>query len=199
MQKARDPILWLGAALVLVTALHGVISTAQWIGQPFPGFLLLENRVVASAGLTDWPAGQGGEIFQHELVAVEGLPLASPQQLEDRVRSLPIGAPVTYLFRSGERSFERVVRTRSFAGIDYILLFGAFFFCGIGLTGVALVIRFLRRRDPAARGVALSLWLIGMWTISLCAVQYARPSWTSMRSKWTRTREREEMTKMMID
>jgi signal transduction histidine kinase len=166
MQRARDPILWLGAALVLATALHGALWSAAWIGRPFAGFLLLGNGVVASAGLTHWPAVRGGDIYQREVAEVDGIPLSAPAQLDGHAQSLPVGTPVTYRFVSGEKSFDRVIPTRLFTGGDWILLFGSFLFAGLGLTGVAVVIRFLRRSDPAARGSALSLWLIGMWALT---------------------------------
>ena len=50
MQRIRDPILVLGLVLALLA------TSAAWIGRTFPGFLVLENRVVASAGLAHWPA-----------------------------------------------------------------------------------------------------------------------------------------------
>ena len=162
----RDPALWAACFLVLVTALHGFSVAGSWVGTSFPGFLLLENRVVPSAGLVHWPAVEGGEIFQRELVAVDGSPLASAGELARIVAERPVGTPVVYTFAGGAEPLERTIATRVFTAYDSTLLFGAFLFCGLGLCGVALLIRYLRRDDPAARGSAFSLGLIGMWALT---------------------------------
>jgi len=45
--------------VLLIAAVSCALTSSRWIGRPFAGFLLLENRVVASAGLAQWP-GTGG-------------------------------------------------------------------------------------------------------------------------------------------
>jgi len=66
MRLTRKPaIAALGVAL-LFFATWIAWSASAWVGRPFPGLLLLENSVVASAGLTSWPAVSEGRIFQHE-------------------------------------------------------------------------------------------------------------------------------------
>ncbi|MBW1885009.1 MAG: hypothetical protein JRJ58_15865, partial [Deltaproteobacteria bacterium] len=49
-----DPVLWTGSLLVLAAALYGISIAVSWVGQPFAGFLILENHVVPSAGLVHW-------------------------------------------------------------------------------------------------------------------------------------------------
>ncbi|MDJ0788581.1 MAG: ATP-binding protein [Myxococcota bacterium] len=166
MRTRRDPVLLVGALLVLAVTLHGLLSAAAWTGRPFAGFLLLENHVVPSAGLAHWPGTAGGEIYQRELVSIDGRLLEDPAQLQRHARSLPVGTPVTYRFGHGEDAMERVIETRLFKRSDFLLLFGSFLFCGLGLTGVALTIRFLRPHDPVGRGSSISLWLIGMWALT---------------------------------
>ena len=175
MRPVRDPILWTGAVLALSAALVGTLSSAAWVNRPFAGFLLLENRVVPSSGLAHWPAVRGGQLYQHELLTVDGQPLASAGDFHRHVASLPIGTPVAYRLQSGGDVVERVVATRLFEEIDYLLLFGSFLFCGAGLTGIALAIRYLRPFDPVARGSAVSLWLGGMW--ALTATDLYGPYW----------------------
>ena len=38
----------------LALAIRVTLPSLEWIGTPFPGFVLLTNRVVASIGLRDW-------------------------------------------------------------------------------------------------------------------------------------------------
>ena len=72
----RPAIPKLAALLLLTLAVTGMWEAACWVSRPFPGFLVLANRVVASAALPGWPATRGGEIFQHEVVAIDGVALA---------------------------------------------------------------------------------------------------------------------------
>jgi hypothetical protein len=154
MTHSRDPLL-LTAALLLLGV--GVLCTAQamsWIGRPFAGFLVLDNGVVASAGLSSWPATSGGEIYQLEVTEVDGYTLAELRDqngsLERYVAQHPIGTPIEYRLRSGSEEISRRARTRLFTRADFGLLFGAYLLCGFAVGGVALCIRFLRGRDLVA-------------------------------------------------
>ncbi len=144
----------------------GAFEAASWIGRPFPGFLVLENRVVASAGLAHWPATAAGAIYQHEVVAVDGRPLEDARALQAYVESLPPGTPVRYRLRQGEREREREVATRRFSGPDFFLLFGAYLLGGLSMGGVAIAIRRLRPADRTARGTATALSIIGLWGLT---------------------------------
>lgn len=166
MRRSRDPVLWIAAASLVLAAVVGVTEARGWIGKTFPGFLVLENRVVASAGLSHWPAIAGGEIYQHEIVAVDGRPLRSASELGALVAALPEGAPVRYRFRSGDREFERVVETRRFETLDAVLLFGAYGLTGLAFGAIALLIRYLRGSDRLADGTFAFFWIGALYTMS---------------------------------
>ena len=156
MARSRDPIALVGTILALGVAIVGGLSSSAWVGNAFPGFLVLENRVIASAGLTHWPAVAGGRIYQHEIVAVDGRNLASSGELRDYVASLPVGSEVVYRLRSEGRERDQTIESRTFTLTDFALLFGSYLVCGLGLTGVAIAVRFLGGRDPAATGSAVA-------------------------------------------
>ncbi len=122
MDRTRDPILLVAAILALGVAVAGGLSSSAWVGKAFPGFLLLENHVVASAGLAHWPAVAGGAIYQLEVVRVDGIRLTTPAQLRTHVESLPVESEVVYRLRSGEREIERRIETRTFGWVDFALL-----------------------------------------------------------------------------
>jgi len=138
----------------------------QWLGKPFAGFLLLENRVVASAGLAHWPAAQRGEIYQLRVDRFDGREVETASDLADHVARLPIGTPIRYVMQDGPREHVVEIATRRFGWLDLGLLFGAYLFCGLGIGGLALSIRYLRGGDATANGTFIPLWIVGMYSLT---------------------------------
>ena len=141
------------AAFLLIVATIGTWGAAGWIGQPFPGFLLLGNGVIASASGPGWPATEDGAIYQHEILAVDGVPLVRPADLAEIVRGMPVGSPITYTLRTGERETQRTIPSRRFGVTDFTLLFGTYLLNGIVLGAVALAILMARGRETTAAAV----------------------------------------------
>ena len=166
MLQRVDKVLAVGIALTLAVGLLGVASSSQWVGKSFPGFLVLGNRVVASAGLQHWPATVDGEIFQREVVAVEGEPVTSAGEITLLARGVPVGTPLAYTLRGGGTEEVVTVRTRLFTTADFVLLFGSYAVVGLLLCGIALTIRYVKPSDEVANGTALGIFIIGLWGLS---------------------------------
>jgi two-component system NtrC family sensor kinase len=166
MARSRDPVLILATLATLAIAAIGVEGSLQWVGRPFAGVLVLENRVVASAGLARWPATRSGAYYQQEITAIDGRPIAGVAELERHVERVPVGTPVHYELQRGGVTTEAVIDTRRFDGVDWTLLFGTYLFCGLGLCATGLGIRLLRGRDLMAQGAFVSLYAAGMWALT---------------------------------
>lgn len=162
----RDSVALLSSVLAAAIGLTSLFGALTWIDRPFPGFLLLGNQVVASAGLASWPGLQGRQIYQAELVAVDGKALSDSHELYTYVRQLPAGTEVNYEFEKLGQPFSEGIRTQLFTISDFLLLFGPQFLSGLVLLGVAFAIRFLARRDPAAIGCSLALGTMGIWALT---------------------------------
>jgi signal transduction histidine kinase len=156
-----------GAALSLPITLLALFGSIEWIGRPFPGFLVLENRVVASAGLGHWPAVRDGAIYQHEILSVDGELLRDAASLHERVASVPPGTEISYELRGAERTTVRRIATRRFEPVDHLLLFGAYLASGVSLIAAAFVIGALGR-DASSRGSAVPLFIVGLFAITAC-------------------------------
>ena len=91
-------------ALVAGLGLHGALG---WVHQPFPGFLVMDNGVIASAGLSEWPATRDGLVYQHEIVAVDGEAFAGTEALRTHVQAAPVGTEIQYRLRHEGREVER--------------------------------------------------------------------------------------------
>lgn len=157
----------IAAALVLVLiGTLGLTEAVGWIGKPFPGFLLLENRVVASVGLSRWPGTAGGEIYQHQVLSVNGQTVHSVDEIQEHVQTVPVGTAVEYSLRQGDEELVRVVNTRRFALADFLLLFGMYILNGLALGGAALAALRARKAYPAA-GATVPLLLVGaLWALT---------------------------------
>src|SRR5881396_1666600 len=85
-------------AILAIGCVAGVRSLG-WRGAPFPGFFLLPNRVVPSAGLPGWSGvAEGRPPFQEVLLAVDGTPVVSGADGYRRAAAHQAGEPVEYLF-----------------------------------------------------------------------------------------------------
>jgi hypothetical protein len=144
----------------------GATGAASWIGQPFPGFLVLENRVVASVGLSIWPATADGEIYQQQVVQVGDTAVESPHSLHAVVASVPVGTPLEYRFQRGDRTLVRTIATRRFGGADFVLLFGLYLLNGVVMGGAALVALRARKRNASAAAVVPFLMAGSVWGLS---------------------------------
>jgi signal transduction histidine kinase len=150
--------------VLLALAVHTVVLSARWIGAPFPGFLLLNNRVVASIGLPRWTGSQIGGLRQAQVVAVDGTPVESTQAIYRAVAAHPVGTPIRYtIVRFGSTSDVRLP-SQQFEGQDWILLFGALLLNGVIFLASGLVVWVLRPRAPVANaflifGVAYAVWM----------------------------------------
>lgn len=140
----------LGAALLTTV----VYNSARWVGRTFPGFFLMSNRVVASVSLPDWFEIQPSQLFQHEVVAVDGRRVASSEEVYEHVAALAPGTPVTYVLRSrtGETRVA-TLRNRAFSSVDWYLVFGAYLANGFSFLVIGLTVFWLRPADAATRGL----------------------------------------------
>jgi signal transduction histidine kinase len=159
----------LGAIAIGLTAValgaRTTITSTAWIGRVFPGFMLLDNRVVASVGLAHWSGTGLPRFYQSEVVAVDGVPVASAAAVYARVASLPADTPVRYRLRRDGSEREVTAATQQFTARDWAFLFGAFLLNGALYLASGLVVWVLRPRAPLARamlawGASCALFLL---------------------------------------
>ena len=134
----------LGAVAMIVAALLLASLTTRpslsWIGRRFPGFMVLDNRVVASIGLARWSAAGASTLYQSEVVAVDDRPVDSAAALYADVGSRPVGTPVRYRLRHGQQESEVEAPVDRFGVGDWVLLFGAFLVNGFIYVAAAAVV-----------------------------------------------------------
>ena len=155
------------ALLMLGLAAVCTLTSLRWIGTPFPGFFLLENRVVASVTLPHWPISEPHpNLLQSEVVAVNGTPLVSAESLYTLVRSLPPGTFVEYTMRKRGRSVRLTMPTFVFTWQDYALIFGAYLFTALTIAGIGIGVWFLTPATPASRALLIAGVVTGVFGVT---------------------------------
>ena len=172
VQKCVIAVAVCASCLLLVAG----YNTTRWIGRTFPGFLLMDNRVVPSIALPGWAEGQVSRFFQHEVVAVNGIPLPTAAAIYEYVGKLPPGTQVAYEFVAPDLGrFVAALPSRRFSPVDYLLLFGAYLLNGVAFLSIGLVVFLFRPRSSASRALLASGIITGLFIIT--ATDLYGPHW----------------------
>lgn len=151
------------------------INSARWINSTFPGFFVMENRVIASISLSHWPIAAQPRHYQHEIVAVNGQPVTTTTAFYAHIRHLPASTPVTYtLAQHGQRT-EVTIPTARFTSTDWSLLFGTYFINGIALVLIGIVAWYWSATSPV--GLALLSLGVSMGLFLITAADLYAPHW----------------------
>lgn len=171
----RSGVLVAGTLMLLLVAVVAINATS-WRGRTFPGFLVLENRVVPSIALPDWRGGPPSRFFQHEVVALDGEPVSSADAVYARIAAAPVGTRFTYTFRAPDGAMSAAtVPSREFGTRDMVLLFGAFGLLGVAFFLTGAWVAFVAPRAPASLGLLASGATAGVFAVT--AVDLYGPYW----------------------
>jgi len=128
------------ATLTLCMAMAVGLSSYAWIDRVFPGFVLLDNRLVASVGLPHWSGAHVADLPWWQVVAVEGVPVDSCDEVYDLVAALPVGHSVTYTLRRDGRQHDVAVEANRFLKGDWWAFFFPFLFNGVVTIACGVIV-----------------------------------------------------------
>jgi len=144
------------ALIGVALAVRTTTTSAQWVGRTFPGFVLLDNRVVASVGLAYWSGSAVPGLYQSELLTVNGRSVRSTREAYAMVAALPPGTPVQYGVQQDGVQRRLTIPTQQFTSQDWALLFGVFLLNGLVFFAAGLITWVLRPEAPMARALLAS-------------------------------------------
>ncbi|MEW6440086.1 MAG: ATP-binding protein, partial [bacterium] len=162
---------WLLCALAALCAAVYLACFAQslrWIGKTFPGFLLMDNRVVPAAGLPYWEGLRAGPLFLRELVSVDGRPATSAHAFSQRISAAQPGQVLTYTFRNATELFSLSIPAARFSAKDFSLLFGFYFLNGLAFLLSGFVVRAVRPNQQASLAMLAVGLSAGLWATTAC-------------------------------
>ena len=127
-----------------------IFAAGQWVAKPFPGFFIHANRSVGPYFLPTWTGGQSGLRTLDQVVAVNGLPLVTRDQLYSQVRSVPAGTTFTYsINRAGQLREVRIDSMALTIG-DWLMSFGVYVLMGVAFLVIGVAPYYFRSSSPAA-------------------------------------------------
>lgn len=126
----RTVLVMAACAAITVTMIVGA-TTGGWIGQSFPGFFVLPNRVIPSVGREAWPASGEVRMYQRTVIAVDEKPVIGNVDAYHRVAAQGPGTPVRYTLRNGAGTETVTIPSRRFSQTDYWLIFGSYLATGL--------------------------------------------------------------------
>jgi signal transduction histidine kinase len=156
MLRAR-PGVWLVALAISAAAgaiaVRTTMTSLDWIGRVFPGFALLDNRVIASVGLAHWSGTTMPDLYQSEVLVVQGRPVNATPEIYAAVRSEPVGTAIAYLLRRGGEEREVRIPSQLFGARDWFFLYGVYLLNGLVFLAAGLATFVLRPDSPPARAL----------------------------------------------
>jgi signal transduction histidine kinase len=139
-------------------------ASLEWLDRPFNGFLLGRNLIVAPIDLPSW-SGRAAQIpYWTQLVAIDGEPVDSVDQVLAAAAAAGEGTDLRYTFTDGTRTSERSIPVIRFTIPDWIGLFANYLVNGLALLGIGFFVAFLRPHLKAARAL---LFFALSWGLSL--------------------------------
>lgn len=164
------------AVAVVGLALACGIGSSRLINEPFPGFLVLENRVIASVSLPHWlGAAHGDSLYQHVVTAVNDQPVTTAGDVYSLVAQLPPGSPVTYQLEKNGQTSQLTFHSLFFYVEDYLLLQGIYLFSGLTIALIGLVVWFLQPTAPASQALLIQCLTLGVYILT--AADLYSPYW----------------------
>ncbi len=155
------------ALVGLALATRVTITSWQWVGRVFPGFVLMDNRVVGLINLAHWPGTSVPPLYLSELQAVDGEPITSTREAYAKVAVMPPGTEVRYRLRRGGVERDVVLPAQRFGTADWLLLFGPFLLNGVVYLGFGVGIWLIRPRDPLGQACLVSMGTCGIMLLTL--------------------------------
>lgn len=144
-------------------------SSLGWINLNFPGFLVIQNRVVAAAGVPSWEETRDPELLHGQLEGINGATLPADADPYEALRAKPVESPVTYTVRSSSGERHRVdTVVHRFTARDFMALLGVYILNGLCFLGLAAVCVWRWPRCASTPGFLAVGIFASIWAFTAC-------------------------------
>ncbi|HZR84301.1 MAG TPA: ATP-binding protein [Candidatus Binatia bacterium] len=149
-ERVQRPVRLAAVAIGLFCVVVGTLATLSslaWIGRTFPGFFVVEDRLVPAIGLPQWAATEVPALYLSQVVAVDGTPVSDEPEIYARAAPTEPGTPLVYTLRRHGEERTVAIPTERFTGRDWVLLFGSYLVNGAIFLASGLLAWALRPRS----------------------------------------------------
>jgi GAF domain-containing protein len=168
------PLLMLALALPIMG--YAVAYSVSLIGTPFPGFFVMENRVVPTVSGLSWPPDKAA-VFHSQVVAADGRAVESSAGVSRIAAGRPVGTPVAWTFRRGGEPVHVTMPTLAFDLTDYLQTYGILLLFGTTNLVIGFVVGFLQPRTRQARVFLLHTFAAGMYPTTAVFLHHPEFHW----------------------
>lgn len=156
-------------------ALACTFNAATWVDRLHPGFFLWRNNFVPAIGSIHSPAVAAGLRYQSRLVAVDGEPVATRDQVESRVAARPAGTVFRYTLVKGADVYEVTLPSRRLDLATFAVSLGNYLLNALALLGLGIAVIFLEPTSRGARAFFVFCMNYGLYLAT--AIDLVGPSW----------------------
>jgi len=156
------------SGLMAVICVISFVSAVSWVNKPFAGFLTYQEPLVGTINSREWPGPRVGLKFLERIVAVDGQPVRSGQDLIEAAGRRKPGTSVQYVVESGGKRREVSVPVTIFSFKDFFLIFFITFLGGVILFALGVIVYVLKPAMPSS------------WVFFSCAYQSVA-TWSARR------------------
>jgi signal transduction histidine kinase len=143
-----------------------IATSIGWVGTTFPGFFVMNNRVVPSVGLAQWSGTGDDPIYQRYVQTLDGRAVQSAAEIYRTVASAPPGRPFAYGLQTRTGIEVRPIASMTFGWRDFALMFGPLILNGLVFCGVALLVWVFGARSAATLGTTLFTLDVGLFCLT---------------------------------
>lgn len=154
----------LGAVVALPLLVLLVPRSTALIGRPFPGFLMMDDAVIASVGGTDWPPDRT-RLFHAQVTSVDGEAVVSSRDVYERVAAAPTGTVFRYGLRDDGAAGTAELPSLRFSAGDWLAVYGVLLMIGACNFAPAIAVSWLQPRSRAARVYFWTTFTGGLFAI----------------------------------
>jgi hypothetical protein len=154
--------------LVFVAAVAAITvhDATGWIGRPFAGFFVLDNRIVVSMGRSVWRDPALRRFDWGIVTAVAGATIAAATEIHDAVRAAGAGRRITYTVRHGAEVFRVAIPTATFSGADFATVFAPMLVIGVWTVAVGAALLLARPGVATLRAAFVVCLVLGLMLIT---------------------------------
>lgn len=172
---------WVAVLTLGTTLTVGALSLIRaigTIGDPFAGFFFGPNLLVAIGQRAEWPGIQNGLRSMDRVIAVDGAPIPSGFDLQERVARHQAGETLIYRIERKGEVWDVGVPIAKYSLNDFLVVFLAPFLMGLLFVSFGGILYFTQ---PSARGSLVYLLLCCLIGVFCMAVYEAYTTFAFFR------------------